>query len=110
MKEFDNFFFFLPNVRSHKHQKVDFFKAFGGSHADIIPQHRWRTAWDGEQMSFQKWLIYTSILHCDGNAGPHVLTPVAALTQASPAANLKRPMPQRVCQVSGSQDPVGIGC
>ena len=67
-------------------------------------------AWDGEQINFHKWLIQTSILHFDKTAGPHMVIQVAALTQVSPAANLKRPMRQRVCQVSGSQDPFGIRC
>nr|XP_008509005.1 PREDICTED: uncharacterized protein LOC103543934 [Equus przewalskii] len=38
-------------------------------------------AWDGEQINFHKWLIQTSILHFDKTAGPHMVIPVAALTQ-----------------------------
>ena len=89
--ELDKFLFLPKNVRSQRHQKIGFFKAFDGSHTSIS-LHDVIGGWHGAGRR------YTSkVVHFDMNAGGYLVTPVAPSTQTSPGAKLKRPLNWRDC-------------
>ena len=114
VKEFDKFFFLLQNLRSHRYQKIDFFKDFDGSHTPISlgsVVRGWPGAGRREVSKVVDAVIHPSPwcecsvvhghIHC-------TLISTALSMQGSPAAKLKGPMLQGVCQLWGCKTQVGM--